>query len=161
MKFDSKFIRQILLTIEEHEDYVMSSRTLLKQLEINTRSLERKFMGHILLLADDKLLESTSVKYPFGFVFGVDGEYSIIDVGYRLTARGYELIDIFRNEEVFEKVKNYSIDNALEISRQLLLKKATSKRKSFFGQKIYKNAILTMKLHRNNIELKEKGKGNL
>ena len=33
----------------------------------------------------------------------------------------------------FEKVKNYSIDNALEISRQLLLKKATSKRKSFFG----------------------------
>ena len=40
---------------------------------------------------------------------------------------------IFRNEEVFEKVKNYSIDNALEISRQLLLKKATSKRKSFFG----------------------------
>ena len=118
-------------------------------------------MGHILLLADDKLLESTSVKYPFGFVFGVDGEYSIIDVGYRLTARGYELIDIFRNEEVFEKVKNYSIDNALEISRQLLLKKATSKRKSFFGQKIYKNAILTMKLSRNNIELKEKGKGNL
>ena len=54
MKFDSEFIRQILLTIEEHEDYVMSSRALLKQLEINTRALERKFMGHILLLADDK-----------------------------------------------------------------------------------------------------------
>lgn len=133
MKFDSGFIRQILLTIESYDDYVMSSRALMKALGIRSRALERKFIGHILLLADDKLLESTSTRHPFGFVFGVDGEYSIIDVGYRLTARGYELIDVFRNEEIFEKVKNYSLENALEISKQILIKKALTTKKSIFG----------------------------
>ena len=54
-------------------------------------------------------------------------------VGSFIVSGKYKINEISINEEVFEKVKNYSIDNALEISRQLLLKKATSKRKSFFG----------------------------
>lgn len=129
MKLDSDFIKEILTIIENEEDYVISSHTLMRELGIKTRAQERKFMGHILLLADNRLLESFPSKYPFGFVYCVGGEYSIVDVSYRLTARGYELIDILNNREIFEKVKNLSVDNALEVSRQLLVRKAVGDRR--------------------------------
>ena len=129
MKLDSDFIKQILLFIENETDYVISSHALMRALGIKNRQLERKFMGHILLLADDNLLESFPAKYPFGFVYCVGGEYSIVDVNYRLTAKGYELIDILRNKEIFEKVKDLSVNNALEVSRQLLIKKAIGDRR--------------------------------
>ena len=88
MKVDSDFIRQILLAMEDEDDYLISSHHLMQKLNIKGHDLERKFMGHILILADKDLIESFSSKYPFGFVYCVGGEYSIIDVGYRLTARG-------------------------------------------------------------------------
>ena len=106
MKLDSDFMRQILLLIENNEDYLMSSLALKKALSVKGRAAERKFMGHIMLLADNNVIESVNSKYPFGFVFGVDGEYSIIEASYRLTARGYELIDVIKNDEIFEKVFN-------------------------------------------------------
>lgn len=129
MKIDTEFIKQILLTLENETDYVMSSHTLMRVLKIKTKEQERKFMGHILILADNKLLESFPSKYPFGFVYCVGGEYSIIDVGYRLTARGYELIDVIKNEEIFNKVRDLSIDNALDIAKQLLEKKIIGDRR--------------------------------
>ncbi len=93
MKIDSKFVKQIVTTMIEETDYVISSHSLMKKLHIKGRDLERKFMGHILLLADEGLIESFSPKYPFGFVHCVGGEYSILDVNYRLTAKGYKLFD--------------------------------------------------------------------
>ena len=129
MKFDPEFIKKILLIVEAEKDYVIGSHALMRELGIKTHEQERKFMGHILLMADSKLLESISAKYPFGFVYCVGGEYSIIDVNYRLTARGYELIDIINNKEIFEKVKHLSVDNALEVSRQLLIRKAVGDRR--------------------------------
>lgn len=133
MKYDSEFVKNILLIIEDETDYVMSSHKLMTKLNIKTKEQERKFMGHILLLADNKLLESFPSKYPFGFVYGVGGEYSILDVGYRLTAKGYEMVDIYKNEPLFNKVKDLSIDNALEVAKYLLRKNTvltTQKRKT-------------------------------
>ena len=123
MKVDSDFIRQILLAMEDEDDYLISSHHLMQKLNIKGHDLERKFMGHILILADKDLIESFSSKYPFGFVYCVGGEYSIIDVGNRLTARGYELIDILKNEKLFNKVKDYTLSNAFDIAKQILLNK--------------------------------------
>lgn len=93
MKIDSKFVKQIINIMIDETDYVISSHALMKKLQIKGRALERKFMGHILLLADEGLIESFSPKYPFGFVHCVGGEYSILDVGYRLTSKGYKVFD--------------------------------------------------------------------
>lgn len=130
MKLDAVFARQILLTLENYPDYLMSSLKLKDAMEISTKEMERKFMGHILLLADAKLLDYfPENKWPFGFVYGVDGEYSIIEVGYRLTAGAYELMDVCRNDDVFNKIKHLSINNALEISRQIIAKKTLGDRR--------------------------------
>ena len=92
----------------------------MKKLGIKGRVLERKFMGHILILGDKGLIESFYTKYPFGFVNCVGGEYSIVDVDYRMTAQGYEMIDIFKHDEIYSKVKDYTLSNALDLARQLL-----------------------------------------
>ena len=126
MRIDRNFVREIFLAIQEHDDYVISSHTLMKKLGVSGREQERKFMGHILILGDKGLLESFYTKYPFGFVNCVGGEYSIIDVDYRLTAQGYEMIDIFKHDEIFEKVKDYTLSNAVEIAKELLIEQVLS-----------------------------------
>lgn len=128
MRIDRNFVREIFLAMQEHEDYVISSHTLMKKLGISGRDLERKFMGHILILGDKGLIESFYTKYPFGFVNCVGGEYSIIDVDYRLTAQGYEMIDIFKHDEIFEKVKEYTLSNAVELAKELLIEEVLSNR---------------------------------
>lgn len=128
MRIDRNFVREIFLAMQEHEDYVISSHTLMKKLGISGRELERKFMGHILILGDKGLIESFYTKYPFGFVNCVGGEYSIIDVDYRLTAQGYEMIDIFKHDEIFEKVKEYTLSNAVELAKELLIEEVLSNR---------------------------------
>ncbi len=134
MKQDAELIKKILLLIENESDYVMSSHKLMKILGIKSKAAERNFMGQIFLMSDSKLIDSPSSKYPFGFVFGVDGEYTILDVGYRLTSRAYELLDVFKNEEIYEKVKNLSIENILHISKQIINQKVIEgRRKSLFG----------------------------
>lgn len=127
MKVDSNFIRQILLTMENEEDYAISSHSLMSKLKIKGRELERKFMGHILILADEGLIESFSSKHPFGFVYCVGGEYSIVDVGYRLTAKGYEMIDFLKDEKLFNKVKDYTLSNAFEMAKHILLNQSLKK----------------------------------
>ncbi len=120
MRIDRNFVREIFLAMQDYEDYVISSHTLMKKLGIKGRVLERKFMGHILILGDKGLIESFYTKYPFGFVNCVGGEYSIVDVDYRMTAQGYEMIDIFKHDEIYSKVKDYTLSNALDLARQLL-----------------------------------------
>lgn len=129
MKYDSEYTKKLLLLIENEPDYIISSHKLISKLRIKTKEQERKFMGHILLLADNKLLESLPSKYPFGFVYCVGGEYSILDVGYRLTARGYEMVDIYKNSFLYNKVKDLSIDNALEVAKYILRKYAVESKK--------------------------------
>jgi hypothetical protein len=121
MRIDRNFVREIFLAMQEHDDYVISSHSLMKKLGVSGREQERKFMGHILILGDKGLIESFYTKYPFGFVNCVGGEYSIIDVDYRLTAQGYEMIDIFKHEEIFEKIKDYTLSNAVELAKELLI----------------------------------------
>lgn len=127
MRIDRNFVRDIFLAMQEEDDYVISSHALMNKLNIKGRELERKFMGHILILGDKGLVESFYSKYPFGFVNCVGGEYSIIDVDYRMTAQGYEMIDLFKNERIFEKVKDYTLSNAVELAKKLLIEEVTHK----------------------------------
>ena len=121
MRIDRNFVREIFLAMQAEDDYVISSHSLMKKLGISGKDLERKFMGHILILGDKGLIESFYSKYPYGFVNCVGGEYSIIDVDYRLTAQGYEMIDLFKHEKIFAKVKDYTLSNAVDLARKLLV----------------------------------------
>lgn len=97
MRLDSNFIKEILLTMVKYDDYLINSHTLMSILDIKGKEAERKFMGHILVLGDEGLIESIYSKFPFGFVNSVEGSYSIVDTGYRLTSKGYKMAEVLQN----------------------------------------------------------------
>lgn len=98
MRLDSTFVKKILVTMVKYDDYLINSHTLMSLLDVQGKELERKFMGHILVMGDEGLIESIYSKFPFGFVNSVDGNYSIIDTGYRLTSKGYKVAEVLQNE---------------------------------------------------------------
>ena len=97
MRLDSNFIKKILLTMVRYDDYLINSHTLMTMLDIKGKDMERKFMGHILVLGDEGLIESIYSKFPFGFVNSIDGNYSIVDTDYRLTSKGYKMAEVLQN----------------------------------------------------------------
>ena len=96
MRLDSAFVKEILVTMVKYDDYLINSHTLMQLLNIKGKEMERKFMGHILILGDEGLIESIYSKFPFGFVNSVDGNYSIVDTGYRLTSKGFKMVEVHK-----------------------------------------------------------------
>ena len=94
MRLDSAFVKEILITMVKYDDYLINSHTLMSLLNVKGKEMERKFMGHILILGDEGLIESIYSKFPFGFVNSVDGNYSIVDTGYRLTSKGFKMVEV-------------------------------------------------------------------
>ena len=124
MKLDYDFIKQILLTMENYHEHEINNYELMKLLNI-TADIEDKFIGHILLMGDNGLIDYCHTKYAFGFakIPGCKG-YKIIDDDYRITANGYEFLDILKNDTILKKIKNFAIQNAWEIGKQLIIESA-------------------------------------
>ena len=43
---------------------------------------------------------------------------------YRITANGYEFLDILKNDTILNKIKHFAIQNAWEIGKQLIIESA-------------------------------------
>lgn len=125
MKLDYNFIKEILLIMEENDSHEIENLELIQKLNISQEQ-EDKFIGHILILGDSNLIASAHLKYPFGFAKPFPkSPYQIINDKYRMTAKGYEFLDMLKQDTVFNKVKNFTITNAFEIGKQLLISLAT------------------------------------
>lgn len=124
MKLDYDFIKQILLTMENYHEHEINNYELMKLLNI-TADIEDKFIGHILLMGDNGLIDYCHTKYAFGFARVSRGDiYQIINDKYRITAQGYEFLDILKNDTVLNKIKTFAIKNAWEIGKQLIIESA-------------------------------------
>ncbi len=44
------------------------------------------------------------------------------NVNYRLTAKGYEFLDLLMHDTVINKIKDFSISTAIEVGKQILIK---------------------------------------
>ena len=124
MKLDYDFIKQILLTMEDYDKHEIENFELMKRLDI-TNDNEDKFIGHILILGDNGFIDSSNLKHPYGFARISRGDvYQIINDNYRITAHGYDFLDILKNDTVLNKIKNFAIKNAWEIGKQLIIESA-------------------------------------
>lgn len=131
MKLDYNFIKQILLVMEGCESHEIECFKLMQSIGvmddkriINENSIE-KFIGHVKILGDKYFLESTDKKGNYGFAKSLNGDYIMSNPSYRITAQGYEFLDILKNDTVLNKIKNFAISNAWEIGKQLLVQYAT------------------------------------
>lgn len=124
MKLDYDFIKQILLTMEEYDKHEIENLELMKYLNIADEDVD-KFIGHILSLGDNGMVDTNNLKHPYGFArISSEGVYQIVRDKYRITAQGYEFLDVLKNDTVLKKIKNFTIKNALEIGNQLIIESA-------------------------------------
>ena len=118
MKLDYKFIKQILETMENYDGHQICLGNLMEIISINDEN-EDKFIGHIKILADYDCIDTSSSE--MGFRYGIDGSLSINGGSrYRLTARGYEFLDVLKQDKILNKIKDYAIPTAFEIGKNLL-----------------------------------------
>lgn len=129
MKLDYKFIKEILLTMEEYDKHEISSYELWQKIGVMDskhcidEDMLDKFLGHIKVLDDNFCIECSNKN--FGVVASLRGNYSIANVTFRLTAQGYEFLDVLKNDTAFNKVKDFAISNAIDIGKQIIVQLAT------------------------------------
>lgn len=125
MKLDYSYIKQILQIMEEYDSYQISSDILMQKMQVITSDDKiddnrlDKFIGHIKLLADNGFIDSDD--NDLGFSYGCDYVPVVNIVMYRITSRGYEFIDMLKNDTVFQKIKNFAISNAWDIGKEILI----------------------------------------
>ena len=132
MKLDYKFIKEILLTMEEYDNCAMENFSLIKKLNITNKILEKKFVAHILVMTDLGLIKSTNPNehVPMGLLINHDESIDIRNSCYRLTAQGYEFLDALKKDNIFNQLVDLALPTALKIGTQLLTQTIWEKIKS-------------------------------
>ena len=119
MKLDYEFIKQILLTLEDNEEHLMELGNILEILNIKEGKDLDKFIGHVKVLGDNFYIESKSKDY--GIMHSIGGTTVNLNAMYRLTAQGFEFLDILKKDNIFNKIKDLSISTAFEVGKNLLI----------------------------------------
>ena len=132
MKLNYKFIKEILLTMEEYNNCAIENFALIKRLNITNEILEKKFVAHILVMTDLGLIKSTNPHehVPMGLLITYDESIDIRSSCYRLTAQGYEFLDALKKDSIFNQIVDLSLPTALKIGTQLLTQTIWEKIKS-------------------------------
>lgn len=121
MKQDYEFLKEILLTLEEDSKHLINTNELVDKLKVDYNDPIKwdNFLGHMLILKDNNCIDCDDP--DLGITIGSRGRCSYSIQYFRLTARGYEFIDILKNKGIFNKIKDFSVATALEIGKAALI----------------------------------------
>lgn len=125
MQINYLYIKKILTAIRECDSHTISTEALIDILKTpdNKQELD-KFFGHLLFLADNRCIDEVfnSARYRFGIVYDNNGFNSYGDTLIRLTASGYDFLDILNQDKVLQKIKGFGFTAAVEVGKLLLQK---------------------------------------
>ncbi|MBS6552390.1 MAG: DUF2513 domain-containing protein [Clostridium sp.] len=132
MKQDYNLMKSILETMEDCEKPYIESYELAEKLGLLNRNTMQvlddsklnDFIGHIYLLGDNRCIDSTAKNY--GWQYNIHScDYMGTNASYRMTAQGYEFLEMLRKKNIFEKIKGLTVPVALEVGKSLLISKLT------------------------------------
>ncbi len=131
MEIDLAFIKDILLIMKDNTSHRITNLNLAKELKIDLKDDVKidLFVGYIKFLGDLGSLEcDSSTEANFGFRETHPSSFVISPVNYRLTAKGYSLLEAMQDETLWSKIssgiKNVTKDTVKQIPSlaiQLLL----------------------------------------
>ncbi|HBE9179197.1 DUF2513 domain-containing protein [Serratia fonticola] len=135
MKIDQQYLKDLLIAFEDNPD----PQTNIEELrDAGFSYMEPKFLFHMRLLEDQRLIQRTDGKPGFGFFEGADDGGSWGSIPLRLTSRGHDFIAALRQKEVWEQVKtgfkDASISTLINVSRDLAEGYAKKKISDLLGQ---------------------------
>ncbi len=132
MNQDYNLMKSILETIENFEKPYIESYELAEKLGLlNRRNMQildndklNHFIGHIYLLGDNSCIDSTAKNY--GWQYNIHScDYMGTNASYRITAKGYEFLEMLRKRNIFNKIKGLTVPTALEVGKAILVKTIT------------------------------------
>lgn len=134
MKLDYDLLKKILQVMEEEPSHLCSNFELAIKvnvgatgnggsMKIEDDALFEKFIGHIHILNDHGCIDCESPTLGFRRMSGDNWVFA--NVKYRMTSNGYAFLDMLKNKTVFNKIKGFSIDTAIEAGKALLIKAVT------------------------------------
>ena len=124
MKLDYTYIKRLLTTMEEYPGHEIESYKFWELIGLfdseknYSNEMLDKFIGHMKILTDECFIESSSNN--FGLILN-RGQLFTSTAKYRITARGYEFLDILKNDTVFNKIKSFALSNAYEIGKKIII----------------------------------------
>jgi len=134
MKIDHEYLKGLLEAFESSESPVTD---IDKLAELGFDYEEDKFVFHMRLLDDRKLISQSDGTSGFGAIESMDGEVHWSVTPLRLTAGGHDFIEALRNKEVWATVKtgfkDASIGTLVSVSKQLLDRALQKQLNKYFG----------------------------
>lgn len=121
MKQDFELIKLILQTLADNDCYYMQLENLAKTIQEKTHesdSFNDKFVGHFFLAKDTNLIAELSVCFFTGQQYHKPMPANMAKV--RITAQGLEFLEALKEKSVFHKIKDLSLDVAVDVGKSLL-----------------------------------------
>lgn len=121
MKQDMEFIKLMLQTLAENESYYMSLSYFAKQMQEKTKAQEPfndKLVGHFFLAKDAGFITEVGVCFFCGQTYSKPTPANGAKL--RITAQGLEFLEALKNDNVFHKVKDFSLGIAADVGKTLL-----------------------------------------
>lgn len=121
MKQDMELIKLILQTLAANENYFMMLDALAQQVQEKTNEgqpFSDKFVGHFFLAKDTNLIAELGVCFFVGQQYRCPVPANGAKL--RITAQGLEFLEALKNDNIFHKVKDFSLGVATEVGKTLL-----------------------------------------
>lgn len=105
----------------DNENHVIATNELTEKLGIDEEDdLQiNKFLGHMFILSDNNCLDCHDKN--LGVRRGLSGECNYSVQYFRLTAQGYQFLDVLKNDTIFSKIKDFSVSTAIEVGKAALI----------------------------------------
>ena len=116
-----ELIKIMLQTLADNENYYMLLDTFAKQIQEKTDTTEPfndKFVGHFFLAKDSNLLTELGVCFFTGQQYPRPTPANRGKL--RITAQGLEFLEALNNDNIFHKVKDFSLGVATDVGKSLL-----------------------------------------
>ena len=87
--------------------------------EINNEDYTDLFYGHLHLLKDNGVIKEVS-GVNLGISYGINGQIITGGCFIRLTSKGYDFAKVLNKNEILEKLKRFTLNEALQITNAVL-----------------------------------------
>lgn len=128
MKQDMELIKLMLQTMADNENYYMLLDQFAKKIQEQigaTEPFNDKFVGHFFLAKDSNLIEELGVCFFVGQQYQCPMPANRGKL--RITAQGLQFLEALNNDNVFHKIKDFSLNVASEVGKNLLTSFIASK----------------------------------
>ena len=124
MQIDYYLIKRLLNVMQSKESHFISISKLLEEAKPEFEEMPKndyinQVYGHLQLLKDEEVIKEV-LGTNLGISYTANGDMQISGCYIRMTSKGYDFLKTLNKNNMLEKLKNFTLNEALNISRAVL-----------------------------------------